>query len=85
MVRAMKIKTAKTIKDYTVNFRGTEITVPAGSIVNNQTSCGPSDNYRFWHDFEKVAEQITGFKKSSLYFDLMHYGINVPAEFCESY
>lgn len=79
------MKRAKTIKDYTVTFKGYEITVPKGSTVSNHTACGDDDNYRFWLDFGKVAEEITGFKTSILSHDLTYRGINVPKEYCEEY
>lgn len=80
-------KTAKTIKDYPVNkFRGGySFVIPTGSIVTNKTACGYDDSYRFWTDFHKVAEQVTGFKNSMLAHDLTYYGVNVPAEYCEEY
>lgn len=82
-----KYKTAKTIKDFHVNkFRGGySFIVPAGSIVSNKTALGFIDSCRFWVDFHKVAEQVTGFKNSILSHDLTYYGINIPAEYCEEY
>lgn len=80
-------KTAKTIKDYHVkNYRGYgPFTVPAGSKVTSQTACGPDENYHFWQDFHKVAEEVSGFKDSLLGHDLTYYGLNIPAEYCEPY
>lgn len=80
-------KKVKTIKDYTIkNYRGYgPITVPAGSTVSNHTACGNDDNYRFWQDFHKTAEEVSGFKNSLLHHDLTYYGLNIPAEYCEPY
>lgn len=87
-----KYKTARTIKPYHVNRYavagsklGYEFTVPVGSIVSNQTACGPDDNYRFWQNWHKTAEEVTGFKNSCLAHDLTYYGLNIPAEYCEPY
>lgn len=88
---AISHKTAKTIKDYVVkNYRGQgnhghSYTVPAGSSISNHTACGNDDNYRFWTDFHKIAEETTGFKDSILAHDLTYYGLNIPAEYCEPY
>lgn len=79
------MKTAKTTKPYTLKAFGYEITVPAGSTVSNHTACGDDDSYRFWQDWQKVAEKLTGFKNSILGHDLNHRGVNVPAEYCEDY
>ena len=79
------IKTAKTIKDYTVDAFGYTIKIPAGSIVTNSTACGPDDDYHYWEDWKKTAEDLTGFKNSCLAHDLTYYGINIPAEYCEPY
>lgn len=83
----MKVKYAKTIKEYTVNrYRGYgPIVVPVGSKVTNQTARGPDDNYHFWSDFHAVAEKVSGFKDSLLRHDLTHYGLNIPSEYCEAY
>lgn len=78
-------KVAKTIKEYSTEFKGWNITVPKGSIVSNMTACGPDDNYHFWVDFEKAAEKITGYKHNILYHDLKFYGLDIPAEYCEPY
>lgn len=78
-------KTAKTIKPYSCKVSGWEIVVPIGSTVSNRTACGNDDAYRFWADFRKPIEELTGFKNSILHHDLTHYGLNIPAEYCESY
>ncbi len=78
-------KQAKTIKPYTLKAFGYEITIPEGSIVTNSTACGNDDAYRFWQDWRAIAEKLTGFKDSILAHDLTHYGINVPADYCEPY
>ena len=79
------IKRSKTIKDYPVqNLKGYgPHIVPAGSIVTNNTACGPDDNYHFWVDFQDAAEKISGYKSSLLRHDLTYYGLNIPAEYCE--
>ena len=81
----MKYKRAKTVKPYTINFKGYDIAVPVGSIVSNRTACGPDDNYRFWQDWHNIAKDLTGFNNSILSHDLEYYGLNIPAEFCEPY
>lgn len=78
-------KTAKTLKPYTVKAFGYEITVPEGSTVSNRTACGNDDAYRFWNDWHKIAEELTGFKNSILAHDLTYYGLNIPAEYCAAY
>lgn len=78
-------KRATTIKDYPVKAFGYSFVVPAGSIVSNVTACGNDDNYRFWQDWHKIAQQVTGYKNSLLAHDLTYYGLNIPAEYCEPY
>lgn len=78
-------KTAQVIKPYTVKAFGYDLTVPVGALVSNRTACGPDDGYRFWVDFNTDVERITGFKNSILAHDLTYYGVNVPADHCESY
>jgi len=75
--------TFATTKEYKVNFKGYEIIIPKGSTATNQTACGIDDNYRFWSDFRKIAEKVTGFKHSILAHDLTHYGLNIPKEYFE--
>lgn len=86
-VDKVSLKTAKTIKDYTVKdlFGYGPVTVPAGSLVSNHTACGNDDGYRFWQDFREAAMNVSGFKDSLLHHDLTHYGLNIPAEYCEPY
>ncbi len=81
----VSFKSAKTIKDYPVKYHGYSFTVPAGSKVSNHTACGNDDSYRFWQDWQKVAEKVTGFKHSALAHDLTYYGLNIPSEYCTPY
>lgn len=81
----MEVKRSKTHTEYKVKAFGYDLTIPAGSIVTNQTACGPDDSYHFWVDWKEQAEHLTGYKNSTLAFDLTHYGINIPAEYCEAY
>lgn len=75
-------KRARVIEDYHVEFRGHKLTVKAGTLVTNHTACGCDDNYRFPAVCRPIAE-TSGLKfTGALVHDLMHYGINVPAEFC---
>ncbi len=78
-------KTAKVVRPYSVLFNGWNMTVPAGATVSNQTACGNNDAYRFWIDYQSQARELTGFPSSVLSHDLMHYGINVPADHCTPY
>lgn len=78
-------KSAKTTKEYKTEFKGWDIIVPVGSIVNNSTALGYDDNIRFWQDYRKTTEKLTGIKNSILDHDLYYYGLNIPAEYCESY
>lgn len=78
-------KTARTIKPYTVKAFGWEITVPTGSRVSNSTACGFDDSYRFWQDWREPVKALTGYPSSILAHDLTHYGLNIPAEYCEAY
>ena len=80
-----KLKTRKTIRPYYLFFRGYDIIIPTGSTVSNYTACGIDDNYRFWTDFDAIAEKMTGFSDSTLKYELKHYRINIPAEYCEPY
>lgn len=72
-------KTAKTIKEYQVRFKGYDITVPVGSTVSNGTACGNDDNYRFWIGWQKQIKQLTGFDNSMLAHDLTYYGLTTVA------
>ena len=78
-----KAQTVKVIRAYPVRFGGYDLVVPVGARVSNVTSCGPDNNYRFWQDFHEQARAVTGFPNSLLSYDLTHYGVNVPAEYCE--
>jgi hypothetical protein len=80
-------KTAKTTKEYKVNYKGYELTIPLGSTVTNKTAIGHDDNYRFLSqsDCNRIAKEVTGYKTSILFHDLTYYGLNIPAEYCESY
>lgn len=80
---ATKLKFATTIREYKTKAFGWDVTVPAGSLICNKTSCGNNDNYRFWDGFEKEIQELTGFANSPLAHDLAHYGLNIPAEYCE--
>jgi hypothetical protein len=80
-----KFKTARTTKDYEVEAFGYQFTIPANSLVSNQTAQGNNDQYRFWIDYHHLAAKITGSHDSILAHDLKHRGINIPAEFCEPY
>lgn len=78
-------KTAKTSKEYRVKYSGYDLVIPAGSTVSNKTACGNDDAYRFLQGTSKLAQEITGFPSSLLSHDLTHYGLNIPAEYCEPY
>ncbi len=80
-----KLKTAKVIRLYTLNAFGYEITVPVSAVVSNSTACGYDDSYRFWCNFHAEAKRLSGFNNSILLHDLTHYGVNVPADYCEPY
>ena len=70
-----------TTKPYHTEKYGYKITVPKGSKATNQKACGVDDNYRFWTDFRKVAEEITKYPSSGLAHDLEYYGLNIPKEY----
>lgn len=81
-------KTAKTIKEYKVRYSGGgnlgyDITVPVGSTVSNRTALGCDDNYRFLQGVP--TKVLVGYDAGMLAFDLEHYGLNIPPEFCEPY
>lgn len=80
-----KYKTAKVTKEYRTRAFGYDVIVPAGATVSNKTACGNDDNYRFWQDWQLQAKELTGYSNSILAHDLTHYGLNIPAEFCEPY
>lgn len=78
-------KEARTIAEYRLLAFGYDIVIPVGSRVSNRTACGYDDNYRFWQDWNKYAQDKTGHRNSILAHDLDHYGINIPASHCEPY
>lgn len=84
-------KQAQTVKEYRITAFGYDLVIPAGSIVSNDTACGPDDNYRFWVGYHaEVKKQhgqasILGATPPLLLHDLSYRGINVPAEYCEPY
>ena len=78
-------KTAKTIKEYKITKFGYDLVIPVGSMVDNMTTMGNDDNSHFWYDFTKIAKKLTGFDNSTLFHDLVHYGVDIPSEYCEMY
>ncbi len=80
-----RYKTARTIKEYKITYGRLkyEITVPVGSTVANGTACGTDDNYRFLNGVP--TKILVGYAAPMLAFDLRHYGLNIPAEYCEPY
>lgn len=78
-------KTSKTIKEYTVNFRGYKLVVPVGSTVSNRTAIDNDDKYMFLEDIQELAFRHTGFADSLLRHDLTYYGLDIPKEYCEPY
>ncbi len=80
-----RLKISRTHTPYACSAYGHSIALPVGTVVTNQTACGPDDAYRFVRDTAALARQITGLADSILAHDLKHYGLNVPAEFCEPY
>ena len=81
-------KTALTIKEYKVKCRtGYALTIPVGSRVSNMTACGNDDQSRFLGQAAcyKIALEMTGHIGSILYHDLIHSGINIPADHCAPY
>jgi len=87
------LKTSVTIKEYIVeNYRNCgKLVVPVGSKVSNHTACGNDDDYRFWTDFAERRvyndgqSLFSGYKDTCIGHDLTHYGLNIPAEYCEPY
>lgn len=80
-------KAATVLRDYRVNFKGVDVVVAAGTIVTNRTAMGNDDNYRYPILNKPIAES-SGLKHTgvlALMHDLVHYGINVPAEFCSEW
>lgn len=78
-------KRSVTIEDYSVKYKGWDITVPAGSIVDNNTACGNDDRYYFWVSWKDYVEKITGYKNSILAHDLTYYGLIIPVDYCKPY
>jgi len=79
-------KLSKTIKEYKTTYGDRlkyDITVPVGSIVSNSTALGNDDNMRFLVPCS--TKILVGFDAPMLAHDLKHYGLNIPAEFCEPY
>lgn len=85
MKNTTKFKAAKTIKEYSVKAFGYDLVIPVGSPVSNNTACGNDDSYRFLGGVGAFARAVTGVENSILLWDLTHYGLNIPAEFCEPY
>lgn len=83
MKKQPRYKTARTTREFKTEYRGYNITVPAGSLVSNRTACGNDDDYRFLADWDTV--QLVGYKAPMLAHDLQYYGLNIPAEFCTPY
>ena len=75
-------KWARTTEDYKVKAFGWDIVVPKGSLVSNSTATGPDDNCRFWEDWKKVTEEVTGTTNSILAHDINYHGLNLPAKIC---
>jgi hypothetical protein len=80
-----RFKTAKVIREFKISAFGYDLIVPIGATVTNATAMGNDDAYRFWLDYQSQAKALTGHPDSMLAHDLGHYGVNVPAEFCEPY
>ena len=71
----------KTVKDYTVNFRGYgKITVPAGTRITHNTACGYDEEYNFVDDLSWIDVNYPHIK-FGLKHDCTYYGINVPSEY----
>jgi len=85
MKKIKPIKTSTTIKEYKVKYKGFDLTIPADSKVSNKTACGPDDHYHFWVVDHEMIKRITGYRSSLLLHDLIHYGLNIPAEYCRPY
>lgn len=74
----------KTTQDISMNFRGHEITIPAGTEITNKTAVGIDENYNFVADLGWIKPlNINGeeVKNYTLIHDATYYGINVPKEF----
>lgn len=80
-----QFKTAKTIREYRITYGRLkyEIVVPVGSLVSNSTALGTNDNYRFLTAFN--TKTLVGYDAPMLAHDLLYYGLNIPAEYCEPY
>lgn len=79
------LKKSVTTKEFKTKFKGYDLVIPVGSVVNNWTAMGSDDDYYFWQDFSKIAQELTGYLHSGLSMDLTNYGLNIPAEYCEPY
>ena len=75
-------KTTTTHTAYTVKAFGFEITIPAGSEVDNSTAVGNNDLYHFWINWgdNDMVKEFPFLKH-----DLTFQGINIPAEYCNPY
>lgn len=81
-------KKSKTLKDYHVHKFHRDLTVPAGSIVDNRTAMGPDDAYHWWSDYHAALtkyEADMGRPPGFLLSEMEQHGIRVPAELCEPY
>lgn len=76
-------KTARTIREYRVNYNFWDLIIPIGSVVSNKTACGNDDRYRFLQGTAEFAKQVTGLPDSTLAHCLKYYGLNIPADYCE--
>jgi len=66
----------KTTKEIKMNFKGYDITIPAGTRVTHNTALGPDPNYHFIDDLSFINKK----EMPLLWHDANYYGINVPKE-----
>ena len=73
----------RTKQEVTINFREYgEITIPKGTKLTHQTTCGVDENYNFVNEFEWIDRNYESVA-SILKHDAVHYGIDIPIEFVE--
>lgn len=66
----------QTTQEIKMNFKGYDITIPAGTRVTNKTACGVDEKYNFVDDLSWIPKDMP-----LLRHDATYYGVDIPAEY----
>jgi len=66
-----------TSQEITMNFRGYDITIPAGTRLTHKTALGDDPNYNFVNDLSFIDKR----NWPILYHDAYYYGIDISKEY----